>query len=55
MQTGRKIGMTLMNDSLLKLTKDGIISAEEALSKTYDKATLTTLLQQNNIQVPAIV
>ncbi|HVR21038.1 MAG TPA: type IV pilus twitching motility protein PilT [Polyangiaceae bacterium] len=55
MQTGRKIGMTLMNDSLLKLTKDGVISAEEALSKTYDKTTLTTLLQQANIQVPAIV
>jgi twitching motility protein PilT len=53
MQTGRKIGMTLMNDSLLKLAKDGVISAEEALSKTYDKTTLTTLLQQNNIQVPA--
>jgi twitching motility protein PilT len=53
MQTGRKLGMALMNDSLLKLAKDGVISAEEALSKTYDKATLTTLLQQNNVQVPA--
>jgi twitching motility protein PilT len=54
MQTGRKLGMCLMNDSLLKLAKDGVISAEEAMSKSYDKSTLTTLLQQNNIQVPAV-
>jgi twitching motility protein PilT len=54
MQTGRKIGMCLMNDSLLKLTKEGVIGAEEALAKSYDKATLTTMLQQNNIQVPAL-
>jgi twitching motility protein PilT len=53
MQTGRKMGMCLMNDSLLKLAKDGVISAEEALSKSYDKSTLTTLLQQGGVQVPA--
>jgi twitching motility protein PilT len=55
MQTGRKIGMCLMNDSLLKLTKDGLVAPEEAMSKSYDKATLTTLFQQNNIAVPAIL
>jgi twitching motility protein PilT len=54
MQTGRKLGMRLMNDSLLLLAKDGIVSAEEALSKSYDRATLTTLLQQNNIPIPAL-
>jgi twitching motility protein PilT len=54
MQTGRKMGMALMNDSLLRLAKEGVISAEEALSKTYDKSTLTTLLQQNNIPVPVV-
>jgi twitching motility protein PilT len=54
MQTGRKMGMALLNDSLLKLVKDGVIGADEALSKSYDKSTLTTLLQQNNIAVPAI-
>jgi twitching motility protein PilT len=53
MQTGRKLGMCTMNDSLLKLAKDGVISVEEALAKSYDKATLTTQLQQNNLQVPA--
>jgi twitching motility protein PilT len=54
MQTGRKMGMQLMNDALLKHAKDGTITAEEALSKCYDRATLTTLLQQNNIPVPAL-
>ncbi len=52
MQTGRKLGMQLMNDALLKHAKDGTISAEEALSKSYDRTTLTTLLQQNNLAVP---
>jgi len=54
MQTGRKIGMTLMNDSLLKLTKEGTVTPEEALSKSYDRTTLTTLFQQNNIPIPAL-
>jgi twitching motility protein PilT len=54
MQTGRKMGMALLNDSLLKLVRDGVIGADEALSKSYDKSTLTTLLQQNNIAVPVV-
>jgi twitching motility protein PilT len=53
MQTGRKLGMTLMNDSLLKLAKEGTVSPEEALNKSYDRATLTLLMQQNNVQVPS--
>jgi twitching motility protein PilT len=52
MQTGRKLGMTLMNDSLLRLAKEGVVSAEEALAKSYDRATLTMLMGQNNVQVP---
>jgi twitching motility protein PilT len=52
MQTGRKLGMTLMNDSLLKLAKDGVVSPEEALAKSYDRATLTMLMQQNQVPVP---
>jgi twitching motility protein PilT len=52
MQTGRKLGMALMNDSLLKLVKDGVVTAEEALSKSYDRSTLTTLLQQAGVSVP---
>jgi twitching motility protein PilT len=55
MQTGRKLGMRLMNDSLLSLVKEGTISTDEAFSKSYDKATLQTLFQQNNIPFQAIV
>jgi Tfp pilus assembly pilus retraction ATPase PilT len=53
MQTGRKLGMTLMNDSLLKLAKEGTVSPEEALNKSYDRATLTLLMQQNSVHVPS--
>lgn len=55
MQTSRKIGMRLMNDSLLALVKEGSITPDEAFAKSYDKATLQTLFQQNNIQFQAVV
>ena len=54
MQTGRKLGMRLLNDSLLQLTKEGKVTAEEALNKSYDRATLTTLMQQANIPIPTL-
>ena len=37
MQTGRKIGMQLMDDSLLELAQLGIISKEEALARADQK------------------
>ncbi|HVJ21515.1 MAG TPA: type IV pilus twitching motility protein PilT [Polyangiaceae bacterium] len=49
MQTSRKLGMRLMNDSLLQLCKEGLITSEEALNKSYDKGGLQTALTQNNI------
>jgi twitching motility protein PilT len=54
MQTGRKLGMALMNDSLLRLVKEGVVSPEEALSKSYDRATLTTVLQQAGVSVASV-
>jgi twitching motility protein PilT len=51
MQTGRKQGMCLMNDSLFKLAKDGIVTPEEALSKANDKATLLGQFQGAGIKV----
>jgi twitching motility protein PilT len=50
-QTGRKSGMCLMNDSLLRLVRDGVVAPEEALAKTVDKAALLTMFQQANIKV----
>jgi len=54
MQTGRKLGMQLMNDALIKHVKDGLVTAEEALSKSNDRAVLVQLLQQHNIPVPGV-
>lgn len=53
MQTNRKLGMALMNDSLFKLVKDGIVAPEEALSKSTDKGGLTLMFQQAQIPLPA--
>jgi Tfp pilus assembly pilus retraction ATPase PilT len=53
MQTGRKQGMCLMNDSLFKLVKDGVVTAEEALSKANDKAGLIGAFQGAGIKVEA--
>jgi twitching motility protein PilT len=50
MQTGRKIGMCLMNDSLFRLVKDGAVAPDEALSKSNDKSGLQLMLQQANIK-----
>ncbi len=52
MQTGRKLGMALMNDSLFKLVKDGLVAPEEALAKANDKGGLTQMFQQANIPLP---
>jgi twitching motility protein PilT len=51
-QTGRKLGMCLMNDYLLRLAKDKTVAPEEALSKAYDRAGLVGMFQQHNIPVP---
>ncbi|HYQ04537.1 MAG TPA: type IV pilus twitching motility protein PilT [Polyangiaceae bacterium] len=53
MQTGRKLGMALMNDSLFKLVKDGLVAPEEALAKANDKPGLTQMFQSANIPLPA--
>ncbi|MGC4089117.1 MAG: type IV pilus twitching motility protein PilT [Polyangiaceae bacterium] len=53
MQTGRKIGMCLMNDSLFKLVKDGVVAPEEAITKANDKAGLQLMLTQANIKFEA--
>lgn len=51
MQTGRKSGMCLMNDSLFKLAKDGVVAPEEALAKANDKAGLLAAFQSAGIKV----
>jgi twitching motility protein PilT len=53
MQTGRKMGMALMNDSLFKLVKDGIVAPEEALAKANDKPGLIAAFQSAGIRLEA--
>jgi twitching motility protein PilT len=54
-QTGRKAGMCLMNDSLFKLVKDGLITPEEAVAKANDKSAMLGALQAANIKLEAPV
>jgi twitching motility protein PilT len=49
MQTGKKHGMISLNDSLLKLVKEGIVEAEEAYTKALDKLNLVSAFQATKI------
>jgi twitching motility protein PilT len=53
MQTGRGIGMTTLNDSLLDLVKKGVVAPAEALSKAVARTELRQLLERAGIDVPA--
>ncbi len=45
MQTNRRLGMRLMNDSLAELVRDGTVELEEALAKSVDREGLRSLLK----------
>ena len=49
MQTGKKYGMCLMNDSFLDLVKRKVVDPQEAYAKAVDKAGLLALFKRNNI------
>jgi len=51
MQTGKKVGMCLMNDSLLDLVKRNVVEPQEAYGKAVDKAGLLGMFRGNNIDV----
>jgi twitching motility protein PilT len=50
-QTSRKQGMCLMNDSLLDLVKRNVVGAREAYSKAMDKAGLASMFNANGIDM----
>jgi twitching motility protein PilT len=52
MQTSRKHGMIMMNDSLVDLVKRDVITSEEAYAKALDKAGLLVLFKNANIDAP---
>jgi twitching motility protein PilT len=49
MQTGKKYGMCLMNDSFLDLVKRKVVEPQEAYAKAVDKAGLLSQFKKNNI------
>jgi len=51
MQTSRKQGMTMMNDSLLELVRRKVIEPREAYMKAVDKAAITGMLSAMGYEV----
>ena len=51
MQTSRKQGMCLMNDSLVDLVKRNVIEPKEAYAKAVDKAGLKSMLASNGVEM----
>ncbi len=51
MQSGKKFGMCLMNDSFLDLVKRQLVKPEDAYAKAVDKAGLLGLFKRNDVDV----
>ncbi len=49
MQTGKSLGMQLLNDELVRLVKDDLVEAEEAYAKAVDKDEILRAFQSNGI------
>jgi Tfp pilus assembly ATPase PilU len=53
MQTSRKIGMIMLNDSLVDLIRRDVVSPDEAYVKAVDKQGLLTQLKNAGLAMPA--
>lgn len=53
-QTGKRLGMQLLNDDLLRLVKERAVTAEEAYTKAMDKTDMTNKLRTAGFQVEAL-
>jgi twitching motility protein PilT len=51
MQTGKKYGMCLMNDSLVDLVRRKVVEPQEAFAKALDKKSLLSGLAKNGIDI----
>jgi twitching motility protein PilT len=49
MQSGKKLGMCMMNDSFLDLVKRNLVKAEDAYAKAADKAGLLGQFKRNGV------
>ncbi len=55
MQTSRKFGMILLNDSLMELVRKKVVTPEEAWMKAADKTTLLGQLRSAGFELPGAV
>ena len=51
MQTGKKLGMQMLNDVLIDLAKKKIVDPEEAYRKSVDKASFLSIARTQNLQI----
>ena len=51
MQTGKAIGMTMLNDALFDLVKKGLVEPKDAYIKAVDKANFESLLTRNGMKL----
>jgi twitching motility protein PilT len=49
MQTGKKYGMCLLNESFVDLVKRKVVEPQEAYARAVDKAGLLAMLKRNNV------
>ena len=49
MQTGKKYGMCLMNESFTELVKKKVVDPQEAYAKAFDKAGLVSMFKKSGI------
>lgn len=51
MSTGKKSGMVQLNDTLLELVQDGVVTPEEAYIKAAEKDALKARFARENIEL----
>jgi twitching motility protein PilT len=49
MQTGKTLGMQMLNDALFEHVKNGLVAPEEALSKSSSRAELRQMMERANL------
>ncbi len=51
MQTGKALGMVMLNDALIDLVKKGLVEPRDAYIKAVDKSSFEALLQRNGLKL----
>ena len=51
MQTGKNLGMAMLNESMIELVKKGVVEAKDAYIKAVDKTGFEALLVRNNLKM----